>query len=81
MRSQQARQYDGGVGVGFQGAHVHAVYTGVEWGECDLTGITSLAEYQRRVASYAAAHPDRGSTTVALTSVGGERVHAAADAR
>ncbi|MCZ4125024.1 amidohydrolase [Streptomyces sp. H39-S7] len=44
---------------GFQDAHVHAVYAGVELGECDLTGTTSLAEYQRRIASYAAAHPER----------------------
>ncbi|MEU3466148.1 amidohydrolase [Streptomyces sp. NPDC006733] len=44
---------------GFQDAHVHAVYAGVELGECDLTGTTSLPEYQRRVAAYAQAHPDR----------------------
>lgn len=44
---------------GFQDAHVHAVYAGVELGECDLTGTTGLAEYQRRIAAYAAAHPQR----------------------
>ncbi|MCM2430034.1 amidohydrolase [Streptomyces sp. RKAG337] len=44
---------------GFQDAHVHAVYAGVELGECDLTGTTSLAEYQRRIAAYAEAYPGR----------------------
>ncbi|QNA71693.1 amidohydrolase [Streptomyces sp. So13.3] len=44
---------------GFQDAHVHAVYAGVELGECDLTGTTSLAEYQRRIAAYAEAYPER----------------------
>jgi predicted amidohydrolase YtcJ len=42
---------------GFQDAHVHAVYAGVEMGECDLSGATDLGEYRRRIAAYAAAHP------------------------
>ncbi|WP_037605504.1 amidohydrolase [Streptacidiphilus rugosus] len=44
---------------GFQDAHVHAVYAGVEMGECDLTGATDLGEYRRRIAEYAAAQPTR----------------------
>ncbi|SEM48308.1 amidohydrolase [Streptacidiphilus jiangxiensis] len=42
---------------GFQDAHVHAVYGGVEMGECDLSGATDLGEYRRRLATYAATHP------------------------
>ncbi|MFB7629702.1 amidohydrolase [Streptomyces sp. NPDC056149] len=44
---------------GFQDAHVHAVFGGLELGTCDLTGTTELAEYRRRIAAYAATHPDR----------------------
>ncbi|WP_328316069.1 amidohydrolase [Streptomyces sp. NBC_00388] len=44
---------------GFTDAHVHAVFAGVELGECDLTGTTDLGEYLRRIAAYAAAHPER----------------------
>jgi predicted amidohydrolase YtcJ len=44
---------------GFQDAHVHAVYGGVEMGAVDLTGTTDLAEYRRRVRAYADAHPER----------------------
>ncbi|MBF9073287.1 amidohydrolase [Streptacidiphilus fuscans] len=44
---------------GFQDAHVHAVYGGVEMGECDLSGATDLGEYTRRIAAYADAHPTR----------------------
>ena len=44
---------------GFQDAHVHAVFGGVELGACDLTGTTELAEYRRRIRAYAEAHPER----------------------
>ncbi|MEU0628525.1 amidohydrolase [Streptomyces sp. NPDC005989] len=44
---------------GFQDAHVHAVFGGLELGTCDLTGTTDPAEYRRRIADYAAAHPER----------------------
>ncbi|MGW0467882.1 amidohydrolase [Streptomyces sp. NPDC003027] len=44
---------------GFQDAHVHAVFGGLELGACDLTGTTDVAEYRRRIAAYAAAHPER----------------------
>jgi predicted amidohydrolase YtcJ len=43
---------------GFQDAHVHAVFGGVELGQCDLTGTTDVAEYRRRIAAYAQAHPE-----------------------
>ncbi|WP_436529754.1 amidohydrolase [Actinoplanes sp. HUAS TT8] len=43
---------------GFQDAHVHAVFGGVELNQCDLTGTTDLDEYLRRVRAYADAHPD-----------------------
>lgn len=43
---------------GFQDAHIHAVFGGLEMGQCDLTGATDLAEYRRRIGEYAAAHPD-----------------------
>lgn len=44
---------------GFTDAHVHAVFAGVELGECDLTGTTDIKEYRSRIAAYAAAHPER----------------------
>ncbi|MFE2377729.1 amidohydrolase [Streptomyces sp. NPDC059398] len=44
---------------GFTDAHVHAVFAGVELGECDLTGTTDLTEYLSRIAVYAAARPER----------------------
>ncbi|WP_328323820.1 amidohydrolase [Streptomyces sp. NBC_00455] len=44
---------------GFTDAHVHAVFAGVELGECDLTGTTDLKEYLSRIAAFAAAHPER----------------------
>ncbi|MEU9864833.1 amidohydrolase [Streptomyces sp. NPDC047971] len=44
---------------GFQDAHVHPVYAGLELGACDLSGTTDLGEYRRRISAYAAAHPER----------------------
>ncbi|GAA1634759.1 amidohydrolase [Actinoplanes couchii] len=43
---------------GFQDAHVHAVVGGVELNQCDLTETVDVGEYLRRIAGYAAAHPD-----------------------
>ncbi|MEV8504747.1 amidohydrolase [Actinoplanes sp. NPDC051475] len=43
---------------GFQDAHVHAVFGGLELGQCDLAGTTDPGEYLRRISAYAAAHPD-----------------------
>ncbi|WP_306204522.1 amidohydrolase [Actinoplanes sp. RD1] len=42
---------------GFQDAHVHAVTGGVELGQCDLSGTTSVDDYLGRVAAYAHEHP------------------------
>lgn len=43
---------------GFQDAHVHAVYGGIELAECDLSGTVEVAEYLDLIGAYAAAHPD-----------------------
>ncbi|MBT2442005.1 amidohydrolase [Streptomyces sp. ISL-36] len=43
---------------GFQDAHIHAVFGGIELGECDLSGTTGRDEYLRRIAAFAEAHPD-----------------------
>ncbi|BAJ31845.1 MULTISPECIES: amidohydrolase [Kitasatospora] len=45
--------------AGFQDAHVHAVYGGVEMASCDLTGTVTVADYLARIAEYAAAHPEK----------------------
>jgi predicted amidohydrolase YtcJ len=42
---------------GFQDAHVHAVMGGLELGQCDLTGTTSVDEYLARIRRYADEHP------------------------
>jgi predicted amidohydrolase YtcJ len=44
---------------GFQDAHVHAVFGGMELGACDLTGTTDLREYRSLIAEYARTRPDR----------------------
>ncbi|MEU6657485.1 amidohydrolase [Streptomyces sp. NPDC046821] len=43
---------------GFQDAHAHPVGGGMEMGQCDLSGATTLDEYRRIVSAYARAHPD-----------------------
>ncbi|MEU7024167.1 amidohydrolase [Streptomyces sp. NPDC046203] len=43
---------------GFQDAHLHAVFGGMELAECDLTGAEDADAYLRTVAAYAAAHPE-----------------------
>ncbi|GAA5020701.1 hypothetical protein GCM10025734_75140 [Kitasatospora paranensis] len=48
---------------GFQDAHVHAVFGGVELAQCDLTGTTGVDEYLRRIREYADAHPERAWIT------------------
>ncbi|MFI8824819.1 amidohydrolase [Streptomyces sp. NPDC053431] len=48
---------------GFQDAHIHAVYGGVELAECDLSGTTGVAEYLRIVREFAAAHPENAWIT------------------
>lgn len=43
---------------GFQDAHAHPVQGGVELLQCDLVGTADAADCVRRVAAYAAAHPE-----------------------
>jgi predicted amidohydrolase YtcJ len=43
----------------FHDSHVHPVQAGLEMNQCDLSGLTEIDQYLDRVASYAAAHPDR----------------------
>jgi predicted amidohydrolase YtcJ len=43
---------------GFQDAHVHPIDSGVELGECDLSGAETAAEVADSIRAYAAAHPD-----------------------
>ncbi|MGX4733697.1 amidohydrolase [Kitasatospora griseola] len=45
--------------AGFQDAHVHAVYGGMEMASCDLTGTVGVDDYLRLVGEYAAAHPEK----------------------
>lgn len=44
---------------GFQDAHIHAVFGGVELAECDLSGTVGVDDYLARVRTFADAHPER----------------------
>ena len=44
---------------GFQDAHVHPVQGGVERMRCDLSELSTRAEYLDAIGAYAAAHPER----------------------
>ncbi|MEV6953849.1 amidohydrolase [Streptomyces sp. NPDC051183] len=44
---------------GFQDAHMHPVFAGVELAECDLTETIGVDDYLARIRAYADAHPDR----------------------
>ncbi|WP_367180023.1 amidohydrolase [uncultured Phycicoccus sp.] len=44
---------------GFQDAHVHPVWAGVDMLRCDLTDLSTAEQYVRRVADYAAATADQ----------------------
>ncbi|WP_030436810.1 amidohydrolase [Actinoplanes subtropicus] len=48
---------------GFQDAHVHAVYGGIEMGQCDLTGIVGPEETLTKIREYAESHPGAGWIT------------------
>ncbi|MFJ4905023.1 amidohydrolase [Streptomyces sp. NPDC093249] len=48
---------------GFQDAHVHAVFAGMELAECDLTGTVGVGDYLELIRAYADAHPDRAWIT------------------
>lgn len=43
---------------GFQNAHIHAVYGGMELAECDLSGTVGVDEYLRRIREFADDHPE-----------------------
>ncbi|MFF4828380.1 amidohydrolase [Streptomyces sp. NPDC001312] len=43
---------------GFQDAHIHAVYGGIELAECDLSGTVGVDEYLRRIREFADDHPE-----------------------
>ncbi|MFJ4713724.1 amidohydrolase [Streptomyces sp. NPDC088785] len=43
---------------GFQDAHAHPVGGGLEMGQCDLSGATTLPEYRETITAYARAHGD-----------------------
>ncbi|MFM9369859.1 amidohydrolase [Streptomyces sp. Da 82-17] len=43
---------------GFQDAHVHPVGGGMEMGQCDLSGATTLTAYREMISAYARSHPD-----------------------
>ncbi|HJS27939.1 MAG TPA: amidohydrolase family protein [Actinomycetota bacterium] len=45
---------------GFQDAHVHPPASGLEMLRCNLSDVYTLDEYERIIAAYADAHPDRG---------------------
>ncbi|MET9885794.1 amidohydrolase [Streptomyces sp. NPDC006430] len=44
---------------GFQDAHVHPAFAGVELAECDLSETVGVDDYLALVRAYADAHPDR----------------------
>jgi len=44
---------------GFHDSHVHLVGGGIELGECDINGLTSLNEILEALKKYADAHPER----------------------
>ncbi|MFD7640839.1 amidohydrolase [Kitasatospora sp. NPDC059795] len=45
--------------AGFQDAHVHAVYGGMEMTSCDLSETVGVDDYLRLIGDYAAAHPEQ----------------------
>ena len=47
----------------FHDSHVHPVQAGLEMNQCDLSGMAEVDQYVDRVASYAAANPDRAWIT------------------
>jgi predicted amidohydrolase YtcJ len=43
---------------GFQDAHVHPVWAGVDMARCDLSGLATAEAYLERVGEYSREHPD-----------------------
>jgi len=48
---------------GFQDAHVHAVWAGLELGTCDLSSASSLDEYRAKITAYVRENPDESWIT------------------
>jgi predicted amidohydrolase YtcJ len=48
---------------GFQDAHIHAVFGGLELGRCDLSELHSAPEYLAAIGAYARAHPEHAWIT------------------
>jgi predicted amidohydrolase YtcJ len=44
---------------GFQDAHIHAVFGGLELGRCDLSALTGKDAYLAAIGEYARAHPEQ----------------------
>lgn len=47
----------------FQDAHIHPISAGLQAQACDLTGLTTAAEYTAAIQKYARAHPGSGWIT------------------
>jgi predicted amidohydrolase YtcJ len=44
---------------GFQDSHIHAIFGGIELGQCDLSALRTVEEYLAAIGDYARAHPER----------------------
>lgn len=47
----------------FQDVHIHPISAGLQANSCDLTGLTTAAEYTAAIQKYARAHPGKGWIT------------------
>ncbi|MBS0388820.1 MAG: amidohydrolase [Proteobacteria bacterium] len=47
----------------FQDVHIHPISAGLQANSCDLTGLTTAAEYAAAIRKYARAHPGNGWIT------------------
>jgi predicted amidohydrolase YtcJ len=43
---------------GFQDSHIHAIFGGIELGQCDLSSLRTVDEYLTAIGDYARAHPE-----------------------
>jgi predicted amidohydrolase YtcJ len=57
-RTQRVDLAGGMLVPGFQDAHIHPVWGGLDLLRCDLSGLSSMQAYLDRVAGFATAHPD-----------------------
>jgi hypothetical protein len=44
---------------GFQDSHIHALFGGIELGQCDLSALRTADEYLAAIGEYARAHPEQ----------------------